>query len=92
MGRIFLMLPHGIVSSALFFLIGALYDKYGSRNVYNYGGLVQPMPIFSSMLILFCFANTGLPGSCNFVGELTIFMALVDRSVFVMLLAATGII
>jgi NADH:ubiquinone oxidoreductase subunit 4 (subunit M) len=56
-GSIFLMIAHGIVSSALFFLIGVLYDKYGTRLVFYYGGLVQTMPRLSVNLLLFSFAT-----------------------------------
>lgn len=91
-GSIFLMLAHGIVSSALFFMIGVLYDKYGTRIIYYYGGLVQTMPIFATHLIIFCLANVGLPGTCNFIGEFVVFIGLVDRNLFVMLIAVTGVI
>ena len=92
MGSIFLMLAHGIVSSALFFLIGVLYDKYGTRIIYYYGGLVKPVPIFSVFLVLFCFANIGLPGTCNFVGEIVIFFGIVDRNIIILIVAITGVI
>lgn len=91
-GSIFLMIAHGVVSSALFFLIGVLYDRYETRLLYYYGGLVQTMPIFSVSLMLFCFANVGLPGTCNFVGELVVFVGLIDRNFFVVLIAVSGVI
>lgn len=91
-GAIFLMLAHGIVSSGLFFLVGVLYDKYNTRLLFYYGGLVQTMPLFSSQLLVLCLANTGLPGTCNFIGELTIFIGLVDRNIFVAMLSVTGVI
>jgi NADH:ubiquinone oxidoreductase subunit 4 (subunit M) len=91
-GSIFLMLAHGVVSSALFFLIGVLYDKYGTRLIYYYGGLVQTMPFFSSQLLIMCLANIGLPLTCNFIGELLIFISLVDRNLFVLLISVSGII
>jgi NADH:ubiquinone oxidoreductase subunit 4 (subunit M) len=92
MGGIFLMLAHGVVSSALFFLIGVLYDRYATRLIYYYGGLVQTMPIFSAQLIIFCFANIGVPGSCNFIGEVVIFVGLVDRNLFILIVAVSGVI
>lgn len=64
-GSLFLMIAHGIVSSALFFLIGVVYDKYSTRLLYYYGGLAQTMPIFTTQLLIFCMANIGLPGTCN---------------------------
>lgn len=91
-GSIFLMIAHAIVSSGLFFLIGVLYDKYGTRIIYYYGGLVQTMPIFSTLLLIFSLANIGLPITCNFVGELVVFSSLVDRNLFVLIIATTGVI
>ena len=91
-GSIFLMIAHGVVSSALFFLIGVLYDNYGTRVIYYYGGLVQVLPLFSTFLIIFSFANVGLPGTCNFIGEVIIFIALVDRNILVLIIAITGVI
>jgi len=91
-GSIFLMIAHGIVSGALFFLIGVLYDRYSSRLILYYGGLVQTMPKFSFFLLIFCLANVGLPGSCNFIGELVIFFGLVERNFIVLFFSATGVI
>jgi NADH:ubiquinone oxidoreductase subunit 4 (subunit M) len=91
-GAIFLMLAHGIVSSALFFLIGVLYDKYGTRIIYYYGGLVKTMPMFSTYLLFMCLANIGLPLTCNFIGEFLIFVSLVDRNFFVLIISISGII
>jgi NADH-quinone oxidoreductase subunit M len=91
-GAIFLMIAHGIVSSALFFLIGVVYDKYGTRIIYYYGGLVQVMPLFSLNLLFFCMANVGLPGTCNFIGEFVIFVGLVDRNFIILFFSVTGIV
>jgi NADH:ubiquinone oxidoreductase subunit 4 (subunit M) len=91
-GSIFLMLAHGIVSSALFFLIGVIYDKYGTRIIYYYGGLVQTMPLFSCQLLLFCIANIGFPGTCNFIGELVVFVSLIDRNIIVLFISVTGVV
>jgi len=91
-GSIFLMIAHGIVSSALFFLIGVVYDKYGTRIIYYYGGLVQTMPLFSSQLLFFCMANVGLPGTCNFIGELIVFIGLIERNFVILFIAITGVI
>jgi proton-translocating NADH-quinone oxidoreductase chain M len=91
-GSIFLMLAHGIVSSALFFLVGVLYDKYYTRIIFYYGGLVQTMPIFSFYLLFFCMANVGLPGTCNFIGELVIFIGLVERNFITCIISVTGVI
>ena len=91
-GAIFLMLAHGIVSSGLFFLVGILYDKYHTRLLFYYGGLVQTMPLFSTQLLILCLANTGLPGTCNFIGELVVFIGLIDRNFLVAMIAVTGVV
>lgn len=91
-GSIFLMLAHGVVSAALFFLIGVVYDKYHTRLLQYYGGLVQTMPLFSVQLFIFSFANIGAPGTCNFIGELVVFVGLVDRNFFVLLIALIGVV
>ena len=91
-GAIFLMIAHGIVSSGLFFLIGVLYDNYHTRLLFYYGGLIQTMPLFSSQLLILCLANTGLPGSCNFIGELIVFVGLIDRNFFITFISVTGVI
>jgi NADH:ubiquinone oxidoreductase subunit 4 (subunit M) len=91
-GAVFLMIAHGVVSSGLFFLVGVLYDKYHTRLLFYYGGLVQTMPIFSTQLLILCLANTGLPGTCNFIGELIVFVGLADRNFLVAVVAVTGVI
>ncbi len=91
-GAIFLMVAHGIVSSGLFFLVGVLYDKYQTRLLYYYGGLVSVMPLFSTQLLILCLANTGLPGTCNFIGELVVFIGLIDKNILVTIIAVTGVI
>jgi len=73
LGATFLMVAHGLVSGLLFFLIGFLYERYGTRLLAYYGGLVKMMPIFCFYFLLACLANLGLPGSCNFIGELLVF-------------------
>ena len=91
-GSIFLMLAHGVVSSALFFSIGVLYDKYSTRIIYYYGGLVQTMPIFAFFLLVFCLGNIGLPGTCNFIGEVVVFIGLAEKNFFVLIISVTGVI
>jgi len=73
-GSIFLMIAHGIVSGALFFLIGSIYDRYATRSLIYFGGLTQVMPYFSFYLLFFTLANISFPGTCNFIGELLIFV------------------
>jgi NADH-quinone oxidoreductase subunit M len=89
-GSLFLMIAHGIVSSAMFFMVGVLYDKYHTRLIDYYGGLVQVMPIFSIYMLIFCLANIGLPGTCNFIGELLVFFGVLDINFFITFIALTG--
>ena len=91
-GSIFLMLAHGIVASALFFIIGHLYKQHGTRLLSYYGGLVSKMPLFSLYLLVFCLANIGTPGTCNFVGELIILISLVDNNFFVLWLTTLSLV
>lgn len=69
------MISHGLVSGALFFSIGVLYDRMHSREIADYGGVVNSMPIFASLLMLFILANAGLPGTSGFVGEFFVIIA-----------------
>jgi NADH-quinone oxidoreductase subunit M len=69
-GSIALMLAHGFVSGALFMGIGVIYDRYHSRIVNHYGGLVQVMPLFAVFFLFFSVANMGFPGTYNYVGEM----------------------
>lgn len=69
LGSVFLMISHGIVSSALFLCIGILYERFQTRVIKYFSGLVNLMPIFSFFFFLFSFANLGLPGTSSFIGE-----------------------
>jgi NADH-quinone oxidoreductase subunit M len=91
-GAIYLMLGHGIVSSALFFCVGDLYDRYHTRSLRQFSGLAQVMPIFSTFFFIFTLANMSFPGTSNFVGELLILAGIGERNSWVMMLTATGII
>src|SRR5690625_41801 len=75
LGSIFLMIAHGFSSPALFMLVGALYDRYHTRNLYYYGGLAQYMPIFSTLFLLFPFCSVGFPGTLGFFGEMFILIS-----------------
>lgn len=72
LGSIFLMIAHGFSSPALFMLVGSLYDRYHTRNLYYYGGLAQYMPLFSTFFLLFTFCSVGFPGTLGFLGEIFI--------------------
>nr|QIA59973.1 NADH dehydrogenase subunit 4 [Frullania orientalis] len=91
-GSILLMLSHGLVSSALFLCVGALYDRHKTRIVKYYGGLVSTMPIFSTIFLFFTLANISLPGTSSFIGEFLIFVGAFQRNSLVATLAALGMI
>jgi len=91
-GAIYLMVGHGIVSGALFLLVGALSDRYHTRSLKHYSGLAVVMPMFCFFFFLFTLANMGFPGTCNFIGELLIFTGLFENNNWIMVLSATGIV
>jgi proton-translocating NADH-quinone oxidoreductase chain M len=91
-GSIFLMLGHGVVSSALFFLVGMLYDRYYTKFLRYYGGLVITMPIFASIFFFFSMANLGFPGTCNFIGEFLILAGATSKNMSIMILTASGML
>ena len=91
-GSLIQMISHGVVSSALFLCVGVMYDRFHSRLIKYYGGLVLVMPVFISIFLLFTFANAALPGTCNFVGELLLFTGIFQDNIFIAIFAATGIV
>lgn len=91
-GSIFLMIAHGIVSSALFFVIGMLYKKHGTRLLSYYTGLTHLMPFFSFYLLIFCLANVGTPGTCSFIGELIIFVSLIEKNFFILIILVSSVV
>jgi NADH-quinone oxidoreductase subunit M len=91
-GSLFMMLGHGFVSSALFLCVGSLYERYHTRVLLYYGGLVFGMPIFSFFFLFFTLANVSLPGTSNFVGELYILLGVFSSNPSVALLAASAVI
>ena len=68
-GGIFQMISHGIVSAALFLCVGIIYDRMHTREIAAYGGLVNRMPLYAFVFMVFCLANIGLPGTSGFIGE-----------------------
>ena len=91
-GSIIQMISHGIVSAALFFSVGVLYDRTQSRIINNYGGLVSLMPKYSVMLMVFCLAALGLPGTFGFIGEFLILLGAFKKSFVVATIASLGVI
>lgn len=89
-GSVYLMIGHGIVSTALFFCVGVLYDRYHTRIIYYYGGLVQVMPRFAFFFFLFSFANMGFPGTINFIGEFLILVGIIQDNLLCGILAASS--
>jgi NADH:ubiquinone oxidoreductase subunit 4 (subunit M) len=79
-GAMYLMMGHGIVSAALFFCVGDLYDRYHTRALKHFSGLVQVMPLFSSVFFIFTLANMSFPGTSNFVGELLILTGIFENN------------
>ena len=69
------MISHGLISGALFFCVGVLYDRVHSREISSYGGVVNTMPIFAAFTVLFAMANSGLPATSGFVGEFLVILA-----------------
>jgi proton-translocating NADH-quinone oxidoreductase chain M len=87
-----LMLSHGITSSALFILIGVLYDRYHSRLFHYFGGLVLTMPYFVFFFVFFNLSNFGFPGTSNFVGEFLVFLGLAQVNLNVFFFSLVGFI
>lgn len=91
-GAVVQMISHGFISSAMFLCVGVLYDRMHSRQIADYGGVVNTMPIFAAFAVLFAMANSGLPGTSGFVGEFMVILAAVKFNFWVAFLAATTLI
>lgn len=91
-GSIFLMLSHGLVSSALFFLIGVLYERYNSRYLLYYGGVATSMPVYSFCFLFFSLSNLAFPGTSNFIGELLVLIGISNKNVSLLILTASGML
>ena len=91
-GGIFQMLSHGIVSGALFLCVGVVYDRMHTREIAAYGGLVNRMPLFAAVFMIFTMANVGLPGTSGFVGEFLTLLGAFQANTWVAFFAATGVI
>ena len=91
-GGIFQMVSHGIVSAALFLCVGVVYDRMHSREISTYGGLVNRMPVYAAVFLLFTMANVGLPGTSGFVGEFLTLLGTFKVNIVVASLATLGVI
>ena len=86
------MISHGFISGAMFLCVGILYDRMHSRQIADYGGVVNTMPIFAAFFVFFAMANAGLPGTSGFVGEFMVILASFKANVWFAFLAATTLI
>ena len=91
-GAIFQMLSHGVISGALFLCVGVVYDRMHTREIAAYGGLVNRMPWYAAVFMLFTMGNVGLPGTSGFVGEITSLTGTYGASTWPAIFAATGVI
>ena len=91
-GALVQMISHGFVASAMFYCIGVMYDRVHSRQIADYGGVVNTMPKFAAFFMLFAMANAGLPATSGFVGEFMIILAAVKFNFWVAFAAATTMI
>ncbi|MFZ9407521.1 MAG: NADH-quinone oxidoreductase subunit M [Burkholderiaceae bacterium] len=91
-GGLVQMISHGFISGAMFLCIGVLYDRMHSRRIADYGGVVNTMPRFAALFMLFAMANSGLPATSGFVGEFMVVLGAVKFNFWVALLAGTTLI
>jgi NADH-quinone oxidoreductase subunit M len=91
-GGIVQMISHGFVSGALFLCVGVLYDRVHSRQIKDYGGVVNTMPTFAAFAVLFGMANVGLPGTSGFVGEFMVILGALQANFWLAFIAATTLI
>ena len=91
-GGLVQMISHGFVSGAMFLCIGVLYDRVHSREIADYGGVVNTMPKFAALAVFFGMANCGLPATAGFVGEWMVILGSVQHNFWIGLLAATALI
>ena len=91
-GSMFQMISHGIISAALFLCVGVLYDRTGSRMIKSFGGVVNYLPNFSLIFIIFVLGALGLPGTTGFIGEFLVLLGAFKINYLVAILASTGVI
>ncbi len=91
-GAMMQMISHGFISGAMFLCVGVLYDRVHSRQIADYGGVVNHMPKFAALAVLFAMANAGLPGTSGFVGEFMVILAAIQENFWYAVLASTTLI
>ncbi|MBV8592955.1 MAG: NADH-quinone oxidoreductase subunit M, partial [Caulobacteraceae bacterium] len=89
-GALFQMLSHGVISGALFLCVGVVYDRMHTREIAFYGGVVNRMPVYAAVFMLFTMGNVGLPGTSGFVGEILTMVGTYGVATWAVLIAATG--
>jgi NADH-quinone oxidoreductase subunit M len=92
LGGLVQMVSHGFVSAAMFLCVGVLYDRVHSRQISDYGGVANTMPVFAAFFVLFAMANSGLPATSGFVGEFFVIMGAVKVNFWYAFLAATTLV
>jgi NADH-quinone oxidoreductase subunit M len=91
-GALVQMISHGLVSAAMFFCVGVLYDRMHTRMIADYGGVVNTMPKFAALMMLFAMANSGLPATSGFVGEFLVILGAMQANFWLAFLAATTLV
>jgi NADH-quinone oxidoreductase subunit M len=91
-GGIVQMVSHGFISGALFLCVGVMYDRVHSREIADYGGVINRMPVFAAFMVLFAMANAGLPGTSGFVGEFMVILASFRADFWIAFIAALTLI
>ncbi len=91
-GSMFQMLSHGVISAALFLCVGVLYDRTGSRMIKSYGGIVNYLPNFSLIFVIFALGALGLPGTTGFIGEFLVLIGAFKENYLIAILASTGVV
>ncbi len=91
-GSLFQMLSHGLVSGALFLCVGVVYDRMHTREIAAYGGLVNNMPKYAVVFLIFTMANVGLPGTSGFIGEFLVLLGVFQVNTWVAVFATTGVV
>lgn len=91
-GAIVQMVSHGFISAAMFLCVGVMYDRVHSREIADYGGVINTMPLFGAFMVFFALANAGLPGTSGFVGEFMVILAAFKANFWIAFLAALTLI
>ena len=91
-GAMMQMVSHGLISAALFLCVGVMYDRVHSREIADYGGVANTMPVFASFMMLFAMANAGLPGTSGFVGEFLVILSSFRADAWIAVIAATVLV